>query len=55
VQNVFSPLNRRLLDRVSPHQPGLSLTAAPENAHKLLYREQLNDAFWLGTLRRLAR
>jgi hypothetical protein len=55
LHEVFAPLNQRLLDRISAHQPGLSLTATPANAPKLFYREQLNDTFWLGTLRRLAR
>lgn len=55
VEHVFAPLNRRLVERVSPFQSGLDLSATPKDAPQLFYRDQLKDAFWLAALRRLAR
>lgn len=54
VQETFAPLNRRFLERIRPCQPDFRLTETPENSDKLFYREQLDDNFWFGTLRRLS-
>lgn len=54
VRQVFAPLNRRFLDRIRPYQPDFTLTETPEDAARLFYREQLDETFWLGMLRRLS-
>lgn len=54
VQEAFAPRNRRLMDRIAPFQPDFELSETPRKAEQLLYREQLDETFWIGTLRRLA-
>ena len=55
LRDVFAPLNRRFLERISPYQSEFALTETPANASRLFYREQLDDTFWVDVLRRLSR
>lgn len=54
IRSVFAPFNQRLIERIRPFQPGFTLSETPDNAARLLYRDQLSDDVWLGLMRRLS-